>query len=282
MLTSWRGLVSAAVAAATLTACGPGPQEIEASFKDYHEGLVIRGLMRDARAPSDAPFTRDDLVENYIRIALGREAIFDQEAKTVPLARWVKPIRYRVYGPGADAETRAAIDAYARRLVGLTGHEIREWSGEAEATYAPLDIFVANNRQRRSVARDALDQNNSGWIRETIQDFLTIGSNYHPCYVRLYVGNDGIIDAGVVLIRSETQGLFRQACIEEELAQALGLGNDDPRVRPSIFNDDQEFALLTAHDELLLRIHYDDRLRPGMDEAEVRAVIDPIVREVYP
>ncbi|MEL6775220.1 MAG: DUF2927 domain-containing protein, partial [Pseudomonadota bacterium] len=62
----------------------------------------------------------------------------------------------------------------------------------------------------------------------------------------------------------------------EEITQVLGLGNDHPEVRPSIFNDDEEFALLTEHDEWLVRLLYHDRLRPGMTEDEAL----PIVREV--
>ena len=44
----------------------------------------------------------------------------------------------------------------------------------------------------------------------------------------------------------------------------MGLANDSPDARPSVFNDDEEFAFLTRHDELLLKMLYDPRLRPGM------------------
>ena len=79
----------------------------------------------------------------------------------------------------------------------------------------------------------------------------------------------------IAVIRTEHPDLLRLSCIHEEVAQGLGLGNDDPRARPSIFNDDDEFALLTTHDEHLLRILYDPRLTPGM-RAEAAM---PIVRE---
>ena len=45
----------------------------------------------------------------------------------------------------------------------------------------------------------------------------------------------------------------------------MGLPNDSPEARPSLFNDDLEFALLTEHDAVLLRMLYDPRLRPGHD-----------------
>jgi len=60
----------------------------------------------------------------------------------------------------------------------------------------------------------------------------------------------------------------------------MGLSNDSPDARPSIFNDDEEFALLTRHDELLLQILYDRRLRPGMTEAEAAPIVRRIAGEL--
>ena len=53
----------------------------------------------------------------------------------------------------------------------------------------------------------------------------------------------------------------------------MGLPNDSRTARPSVFNDDSEFALLTRHDELLLGMLYDPALSPGMDEHDARPVI---------
>ncbi|MEZ5685909.1 MAG: DUF2927 domain-containing protein, partial [Paracoccaceae bacterium] len=40
------------------------------------------------------------------------------------------------------------------------------------------------------------------------------------------------------------------------------------------------FALLTRHDELLLRMLYDPRLTPGMTEAEARPIVQTIAAEL--
>ena len=61
--------------------------------------------------------------------------------------------------------------------------------------------------------------------------------------------------------------------MHEELAQGLGLANDSPAARPSIFNDDDEFALLTRHDEILLELLYDPALKPGMTPDEARPIL---------
>ena len=84
----------------------------------------------------------------------------------------------------------------------------------------------------------------------------------------------------VALIRAEHPDLVRLSCIHEEIAQGLGLPNDSPEARPSIFNDDDEFALLTTHDEMLLKMLYDPRLKPGMTVSEARPLARIIAREL--
>ena len=69
---------------------------------------------------------------------------------------------------------------------------------------------------------------------------------------------------------------MQKSCIHEELAQGLGLANDSPHARPSIFNDDDEFATLTRQDELFLKMLYHPKLQPGMT-IETAA---PIVRKL--
>jgi len=84
----------------------------------------------------------------------------------------------------------------------------------------------------------------------------------------------------VAIIRAEHPDLLRASCIQEEVAQGLGLSNDYPLARPSIFNDDEEFGLLTTHDEKLLEMLYDERLRPGMSEGEARPIVERIASDL--
>jgi hypothetical protein len=78
------------------------------------------------------------------------------------------------------------------------------------------------------------------------------------------------------VIRAEHPDLLRLSCLHEEIAQGLGLANDSPTARPSIFNDDEEFALLTRQDELMLRMLYNPALRPGMTEAQARPIVESL------
>src|SRR5690606_1703046 len=85
--------------------------------------------------------------------------------------------------------------------------------------------------------------------------------------------------SAVAVIRAELPARLRSSCIHEELAQGLGLANGSPRARPAIFNDDEEFALLTVHDELLLEMLYDTRPRPGMTPADAAPLLEGIAAE---
>ncbi len=71
------------------------------------------------------------------------------------------------------------------------------------------------------------------------------------------------------LTRAEHPTLPRTVCIDEGLARGMGLANDSPDARPSVFGDSEEFARLTRHDEILLRLLNDPRPESGMtvDEA---------------
>jgi hypothetical protein len=89
-------------------------------------------------------------------------------------------------------------------------------------------------------------------------------------------GQSGVYSRAFAVVRAEHPDLLRLSCLHEEIAQGLGLPNDSPRARPSIFNDDEEFALLTGMDEDMLRLLYNPALRPGMTEEEAR----PILREL--
>jgi len=136
-------------------------------------------------------------------------------------------------------------------------------------------LFMSNDDAAQSRAR-ALEV-----IPAIAKSNLAIITNL-PRSTQCFVISAGIKsenELGVALayIRSELTDLQRLACIHEEIAQGLGLTNDSPRARPSIFNDDEEFALLTTHDEILLRALYNPALKPGMGLEEAR----PILRRLF-
>ncbi|TCM84388.1 DUF2927 domain-containing protein [Rhodovulum steppense] len=263
----------------------PESEAIAQHFARVEADLLSRGLLRtDATAP-DAPFSRRAVVENFVRIALYDEYVARAGAlvpRETPsrLRRWEQPIGLGlVFGetvPEAQrTKDRAEIDAYARRLSALTGLAIRR----VEPEQANFHVLILNEDERRAIG-PRLRAMVPGIDATAIRTIEGMPRSTFCLVLAFSRGESSVYSRAVAVIRGEHPDRLRRSCIHEELAQGLGLANDSPAARPSIFNDDEEFALLTPHDELLLRILYDRRLRPGMREAEARPIVETIATDL--
>ena len=68
-------------------------------------------------------------------------------------------------------------------------------------------------------------------------------------------------------------------CLEEELAQSMGLVNDFEAKAGTVFSDDELQKEMTEIDKAALRLLYHPELRAGMTEAEVRRTLDRILED---
>ena len=267
---------AAMIAALTLSACVDNSAE---RYRQTTFALQIEGKLRAERAPVDAPFDNRDLARNFAKIALAREYRRDgedlvQEATPAPLSRWNEPIRYRIEGASGDdlEDYGSLID----RLSDLTSLDFIESAFEPN-----VSIFFLDAEERVQFVRD-LRENGDDKRMPLLVDWAQ--ELRYPCVgqVGFEDATSGVITGAVIVIKDELEGVLRESCIHEELVQALGLMNDDDDVRPSIFNDDQEFALLTEHDEYLLRILYDERLETGMSAPEAAPIVPIILKDIRP
>ncbi len=251
------------------------------TYAEVTGAVQAAGGMRTERAPADAPFGAEDLARNFERIvfftefALENDALIPRETET-RLLKWETPIRYRLMG---DAVTLDDVDAYAalaRRLSAATGLSIARAAPDEDDNLLVLILSRAARRQAAEFLEEANAPSRAGLLYRLRGDDYSI-----PCAASVSTGvNGSAITQAIILIKAETSGLLRESCAHEEFAQALGPGNDFDGARPSIFNDDQEFALLTEHDELILRVLYDPRLKPGMRRAEGMPIARAIIAEL--
>ncbi|MEM6587158.1 MAG: DUF2927 domain-containing protein [Pseudomonadota bacterium] len=299
------GLVSA-IALVTLGACGlfptdtpdPDPRppvadtgplepsaESEALTRYYtrlQSNLQAQDLLRADGGGVDTPYSNTDIAKNFERIAFYDEFAVGQgltpgSGQPSRMIKWKEPVRMSVeFGRQALPEQREndpdMIDSYVKRLTRITGH--------------PITLTDRNPNFHVIIAgEDDKD--------DTIARFLEIEPNMNQasvniirnlnrktaCFVFTFAktADDSVIHKGIALIRAELPDLMRRACVHEELAQGLGLRNDSATARPSIFNDDEEFALLTSHDEALLRLLYHPSLKPGMSLNQARPLIKRIL-----
>ena len=270
-------------------AVAPQPPSAESvALQQYYRrlqaDLLAQGLLRGDAGGEDTPFTDTMLARDFLAIALYDEyaAANGQlvaQAQQSRLRRWDEPIRMEiVFGPSVPAEQavrdRAGITAYAARLERLTGVDITQVEDNANFHVAVLSEDDREGFEAR--LRDMLP----GIADSSVRAFMNLPRSTLCLVVAFGSGEGAGYSQAVALIRAEHPELLRSACVHEELAQGMGLANDSPTARPSIFNDDEEFGLLTRHDELLLRMLYDPRLRTGMTLEEARPVAQTIAGEL--
>jgi len=253
-------------------------------YRRLENDLLARGLLRRDGGGPDTTFTDTALARNFVRIALFDEFVATEtglEARPTlsRLRRWEQPVRFTVeFGDSISAaqrtKDRAHVENYVRRLSRVSGHPM------SMSDTAPNFHVLMLNEDDRLGFGDQLRALVPGIDDRSVRAFTNIPRDT-LCLVLAFSRDDTAqYSQAVAMIRGEHPDLMRLACIHEELAQGLGLANDSPRARPSIFNDDEEFGLLTTHDELLLQMLYDDRLQTGMSAAQAAPVARVLAREL--
>jgi DUF2927 family protein len=272
------------VSASPTRIVAPNLSPLTAYYNQMQAQLVGRGYLRQNRnAGGDVDAAT--LARNFMAIAMRNEYSLSasgpmRSGASAPLRRWEQPVRIGLrFGASVGAAQQradlSAVRGVAQRLQRATLHPVSVTQGvpnffvlvlsdTERANAGPLLAQIAPNLSRG--ATNAITR----MRRDT---FCMVIATPSPDPAQGYV-------QAIAVVRAELPPLMRQSCIEEELAQGMGLCNDSDAARPSIFNDDEEYGVLTRHDELLLRMLYDDNLSPGMSPAVVGQRIEQIAAAV--
>lgn len=261
-------------------AAKPSPESelLRRYYASFQADLLTQGLLRTDGGGVDTPFNSRQLAANFERIVFYDEyvrggGLRGSNGAPARLRRWPDPVRVDVeYGASVPQALRdrdtATIRGYSARLARATGHPI---------SFVPsggnFHVLVMGEDDRDQVVA-RVQQLVPGISGASLGIFKRLPRAIH-CLVVAFSkdGEPYSYGQAIALVRAEHPDLIRKSCYHEELAQGLGLANDSPQARPSIFNDDDEFALLTTHDEKLLKMLYDPRLRPGMSAEEARPIV---------
>ena len=265
----------------------PSPEalELQRYYARVQESLLTRGLLRVDGGGVDTPFTDEMLARNFERVALAEEyargaGLRPSNGALGAIKKWTTPVRVGVtFGSSVseDIQTkdRQTLRNYTNRLARVSGHPVSFVAAQ------PNFHVLVMGADDKDELRAALDRIAPGMENSSRSVFLNLPRSIHCLVVAFSEGPTGYAyRRAVALVRSEHPDLTRRACYHEELAQGMGLANDDQNARPSIFNDDEEFALLTTHDEMLLRILYNPRLTPGMTATEARPIVQELARNL--
>jgi hypothetical protein len=273
-------------------AAAPASSELSAQsqalaryYARFQADLLAQGLLRTDGGGPDTPFSASDLARNFEQIVFYDEyvrggGLRGARGEAARLRRWPDPVRITAefgtsVSPAMRAGDGAIIRNYAARLARVTRHSVTTVSSGGN-----FHVLVMGEDDQDQMIRR---------VRQIVPDIsaAALGIFEHlpkaiHCLVVAFSKSENTEGYGqaIALIRAEHPDLVRRSCYHEEMAQGLGLANDSPRARPSIFNDDDEFALLTTHDEMLLQMLYDPRLRIGMSAEEARPVVLRMAREL--
>jgi hypothetical protein len=260
----------------------PGP--VEAYFARLEQTRLAQGLFRQERAPRDLPVTATRITRAFENVALRDEYQFVngtivQTSVPAALRRWEMPVRLSLEFsdsvPAArQARDRAIVADYARDLARITDHPMSVISGRGN-----FHVLVVDEAARRDIGPrlQTLVPGIDPASQRLIEDLPLSVSCLVLAFSR---SGTNVYSDAIAVIRAELPDLSRDACYFEEIAQGLGLPNDTPMARPSLFNDAAEFAVLTTLDEHLLRILYDPRLQPGQRAAEATPIVRRIAEEL--
>lgn len=264
-----------------ITAPSAASFALERYYQRRQSALLARGMLRQDGGGDDTPFTDTMLVNNFRAIALGEEyerngGLQASRSADGRIKKWTKPVRVAVdfaplVSPLQIQDDRAMVARFTRRLARVTGHPI------ALSKRDPNFHVIFATHDDLDYAAQRLLQIVPDINHDVLNLVRTLPRDLH-CIAMAFATTQGGYDYDqvVTLIRAEHPDLTRRSCVHEEMAQGLGAVNDSPQARPSIFNDNDEFALLTRHDEVLLKMLYDPRLKPGMTEAQSL----PILRDI--
>lgn len=235
--------------------------------------LLAVAATAPAMAQDVRRFTDAELIDGFARTVFGSEGEAPTEASfrvkrfTAPVRLHILPVPSEVL-PAAAARARAV---EARAVIARLQARIRgvRFSFVDTPARANILLVITDTRNYHSVGARVLDE---GW--EFIRGTICAGK---IAWDQRYV----IRRAAAIVVADRGPALF-QACVAEEVLQVLGPVNDQDDLLSSTFNDATDLGGFPLFDQMILNMLYHPAVRPGMTEAQVRAVLPRVIAEVRP
>ena len=261
----------------------------EAKLIKYYSRLEERkislGLLRQDGGGTDTPFDVDDIIEAFEQVAFYNEYDISGDkllpnSEAVMLAKWKSNINISVrFGNSVNKKQKDNDLLKINELIGIlsqvTNHNIK-----ISQQNINMYIVIANQKEVKDLISE-IGLLQPEFDPQRIPIITQLPRDIHcMAMTSMNVQANSGISSSLVIIRNELPHIMRKACIHEEIAQSLGLTNDSHLARPSVFNDDDEFATLTKFDEILLQILYDHRLNSGISKREASQLVRQIANEI--
>lgn len=234
---------------------------------------------------ADAP-DADDLLRHFDNVVFGAE--YDGVGQRAAyVQKWMTPVRVSISSmqgkmiekEGGQRELKLAfvrpdksyvdmIRKHLTTLVKLTG-TASEKSDSKQGK--PANFFI------KFVPRLAMGQ---PFIAKDVEpQILKKLGQAGVCYFLTRSIATGAMFRSLIVVNNELPPDQMDACLLEEMTQAMGLPNDSDLVSPSIFNQKSTRRDLTQTDIILLRTLYDKRLPAGTPRADALRIGREIIVE---
>ncbi|MEM7547794.1 MAG: DUF2927 domain-containing protein [Pseudomonadota bacterium] len=262
-------LISAGVVMATLAACaGTPPNTIVDAGRDAPLKLAPRPDYPgygSAVGQQKIDWSPSTLAEDFA------ELMFESEwgAQYTRLLRWRGPVTIALADPELDAyrpEVETLVDMVREAVPGLDLSLSPMRSGSITLRTVPYGEMAA--------------------IEPTALCFFVPVDEDFDGFVAAAERGEGRwedvkrLEAVTIFIPQYAKPRVFRSCIIEEIAQALGPGNDLYRLEDSGFNDDGAHDYLTAFDLLMLRVLYAPEIRDDMSRGEATRAAEAVIRRV--
>ena len=223
-----------------------------------------------AGAPAKAPpqftrFTPDELSRGFMALAFGSD--LRTVARKPMIRRFDRAIRVHVINKGTvdrTAQIKKIVAEYATQMpaLGLT---------LTDEAAADVKLHLMNEKNFAGALIEAFGAK----IARTF-----IARTEPQCMTSVQSDGEGkIIRSFSFIIVDRGEATFLD-CAYHEMLHALGLTNHDQRNRFTTLNQDRLVGYLSAYDLALLRLLYDDRMRPGMDRKTVRTLLPRLIESL--
>ncbi|MEX0694546.1 MAG: DUF2927 domain-containing protein [Rhodospirillales bacterium] len=231
-----------------------------------------------ASFPVAADQKTDDLLRHFESVVFGSE--IDGVEGADYIQKWMSPVRVSMTsmqgkmltGPGGKRELKlsfvppdkayvALVRKHLTTLVKVTGAK-SEKSDEAKGKPANFMIkFVPRLAMGQPFLADDVDP---AILNKLAQPGV--------CYFLTRSVSTGAMFRALIVVNNELPPAQMDACLLEEMTQAMGLPNDSDIISPSIFNQNSTAQSLSNSDLLLLKTLYDIRLPAGTPKVDAMRI----------
>jgi hypothetical protein len=254
--TAMRGLL----AAAALIGLGAA-----AALAQTHEAAENKEISA-RRAAETRSFTDAQIIDGFFKVTFGAE--FHTAGRIDRIRKFDVPVRAYIDNrgrpdrSGAIGQVLADIGRHIDKLdIALTNDQ----------RIANLVITLVRDRDLDRTIAGMFGRERAHRIETALEPQCLSGFRKDETY--------RITRSEVILVVDAGDFIFYD-CAYEEILQSLGPINDDESVPWTMFNDNVQMGFFDVYDQYLLNLLYHQRMRPGMNRDEARAVVDEIMPDV--